>query len=141
MLFPHLTTAVPSPTSSGPVRWLRRLAGPAAGLLVVSLAAGLTTGTAFAVSSGTLSVAPSAGAVVPLETSRLSSQTVLDLAVPATAPFYAAIQLRSADSGSIGTPWSGPTSETSKLPTPFSSVRTRFASKPGSPARNLFSAG
>ena len=35
-----------------------------------------------------------------------------------------------ADSGSIGTPWSGPMSDTSKLPMPSSSTRTRVESNP-----------
>ncbi|MGV8909671.1 MAG: hypothetical protein ACOH1Y_11875, partial [Propionicimonas sp.] len=99
MLFPHPARTVPSPAPGSPGRRLRRLAGPAAGLLVLSLATGLTTGSAYAVTSGTISVTPSSGTVVPLETTRLSSQTVIDLTVPASSPFYAAIQLRSASSG------------------------------------------
>ena len=99
MLFPNLANFPPLRTRSGPARWPHRLAGPAAGLLVLSLAAGLTTIPANAVSSGTFSVAPSAGTVVALESTRLSSQTVIDLTVPASAPFYGAIQLRSATTG------------------------------------------
>ncbi len=66
---------------------------------MLSLASGLTTGTAQAVSSGTISLSPASGTVVSLESSRLSSRTALDIKVPASLPFSAGIQLRSATTG------------------------------------------
>jgi hypothetical protein len=44
-------------------------------------------------------VSPGVGKLVTLESTRLSSQTIVDVKVPASLPFYGAIQLRSATVG------------------------------------------
>ena len=95
-----LTTAASGRPRRGPARWLRQLAAPAAGLLVASLVVSLAPASAQALSAGTLSVRKGSGSLVPLESTRLSSKTVIDLKVPSSLPFSAAVQLRSASAGS-----------------------------------------
>ena len=95
-----LMTAASGRPRSGPVRWLRRLAAPAAGLLVASLVVSLPPASAQALSTGTLSVPKGSGSLVTLESTRLSSKTVVDIKVPSSLPFSAAVQLRSANQGS-----------------------------------------
>ncbi|HEY3407825.1 MAG TPA: hypothetical protein VGK53_06620 [Propionicimonas sp.] len=79
--------------------WIRRLAAPAAGILLTAFAVNFAPTTANAVTSGTLSVAPSAGAVTTLEGSQLSGQTVVDIKVPTILPISVGLQLRSANDG------------------------------------------
>ena len=99
MRISDFTSAVQNRAHGGPSRWLRRLAAPAAGLLVASLAMSLSPTTAHALSAGSLSVSPGSGKLVTLETSQLSTKTIVDLKVPSSLPFYGAVQLRSANVG------------------------------------------
>ena len=68
-------SAASSRANNGPLRWLRRLAAPAAGLLIVSLTASIAPSTAQALAAGTLAVSPAAGSSITLESYQLSSKT------------------------------------------------------------------
>ncbi len=81
-------------STSGPALWLRVLAAPMTGLLLLSLCAGLAPATAHA---KTLSITPANGEVATLASSRTSSKTIVNIKVPSSLPFFAAVQLRSAD--------------------------------------------
>ncbi len=99
MIFPSASSAAPGRTRRGSVTWIRRLAAPAAGILLTAFAVNFAPTTANAVTSGTLSVAPGAGTVTTLEGSQISGQTVVDVKVPTSLPLSVGIQLRSANNG------------------------------------------
>jgi hypothetical protein len=98
MRFFDLERASSGRSSGGQARWLRRLGTPAIGLLLISLAFSGAPATAQA-KTRTLVVAPSSGNVATLATSRTNSQTTVNLKVPSSLPFFAAIQLRSPNAG------------------------------------------
>jgi len=99
MIFSPDSAAASGRARSGSPTWPRRLAAPAAGLLLTAFAVTLAPTTANAVASGTLSIARASGAVTTLESSQLSSQTSVDFKVPASLPLSVGLQLRSADAG------------------------------------------
>jgi hypothetical protein len=98
MRFLDLDSAGSSRVHGGRTRWLRRLGAPAIGLLLISLTLGVAPSTAHA-KTRTLVVAPSSGKVATLAKSRTNSQTTVNLKVPSSLPFFAAIQLRSPNAG------------------------------------------
>ncbi len=98
MRFLDLDSAGSTRSRGGRTRWLRRLGAPAIGLLLISLTLGVAPSTAHA-KTRTLVVAPSRGNVATLAKSRTNSQTTVNLKVPSSLPFFAAIQLRSATAG------------------------------------------
>ncbi|HSK33030.1 MAG TPA: hypothetical protein VK903_06060, partial [Propionicimonas sp.] len=99
MIFSHRSIAAPGRTRPGPSRWLRRLAAPAAGIMLTAFAVSFAPTTAYALTSGTLTVSPSSGASVTLGSNQQSTKTIVDIKVPTSLPLSMGIQFRSANSG------------------------------------------
>ena len=98
MRFFDLESEAAARSRNGRTWWLRSPMAAAVGLLLIALTVGIAPTTAQA-KTRSLVVSPSAGTVATLATSRTNSQTTVNLKVPSSLPFFAAVQLRSYSGG------------------------------------------